>query len=190
MMGGPVPWVVGPFESTVGPSAGSSLSDLVIPTPIAVSTITAIPTGFPEGVDWMSFLHSYVPPDYGLLSVPSDLGSGRGVLWKVSYFWPPYAYEDPKYDINCGKDKDGKLACKYLASGDLFVNDIGWAAACPVEFAFGTIIKVGPTFYECRERGGAIVKIDEGVYWVDILYPYQPDGYYWGQIVEGSVYER
>lgn len=121
----------------------------------------------------------YSLPDYGRAANPGDR-EWQEVSLRLSYYFPPYG------GINCDV-VDGQEECLHIANGEFFYENIGLAVACPPEWEFGTIVQVGDRFYECKDRGGAIVK-EDGYYWIDILYPWMPGGYAWGQIIQGWIF--
>lgn len=139
---------------------------------------------------------TYTP--YPTLSIPDNLMPVLQVLPAGSAVIPPgYTSEDvkirlsyyfPAYGgINCDV-VDGLPECLHIADGSYYTQGVGTFAACPPEWNFGDYVKVGDLVFECRDRGGAIVKQDD-YYWVDILYPYMPSPYVWGQLVDGQHYK-
>ena len=146
--------------------------------PILNSTITPTPT------PW--FTDMYIPNVPGIAWVPvgePDLE----VDGRISYYYPPYAYQKPEYEINCDKI-DGVLECEHMANGQEVKYFIGEAVACPVEFPFGTVVKIWGGYYTCRDRGGAIVKISDNLYWFDVLFPTMPAYKDWGALADVQVW--
>lgn len=76
---------------------------------------------------------------------------------RYSYYWPPLG------GANCHGD------CIYMANGLPWRNYIGFAIACPESFPFGTRIRHLGKIYECMDRGGAIVWLDDNTFWIDFL---------------------
>ena len=167
--------------------------NLVYPTErvIYVPGATPIPpaaepvsTPIPTKVTW--FEDIFIPDSPGIANKP-DREPDQMIDGKISYFWPPYAYQKPEYEINCDKS-NGVLECEQMASGNLVIGYVGEAIACPLEYDFGTIFKVWDGYYTCRDRGGEIVRIDDQTFWLDILYPVMPIGHYWGEIADVAVW--
>ncbi len=149
--------------------------------------VTATPEHFrptPEPTPWYLKL-DYSTFNYGWADKPGGEPDETRIA-KMSYFWPPYAYDDPDYEINCDK-VDGVLECEHMASGEWVVDWIGEAVACPSIYAFGTVIKIFDGYYTCRDRGGAIVEDGDKI-WLDILYPYMPYYIYWGEEVQVEIW--
>jgi len=134
---------------------------------------------------WNYLPGMYQGPALGSAQIP-DGYNGSQVTLRLSYYWPPLAYIDDRYQINCDK-QDGRLECIHMASGADFRDWIGKAVACPAEWPFGSRVAFDGMIFECQDRGGAIVCAD-GVCWIDILYPVMPSGYNWGQVVQGGLY--
>lgn len=152
------------------------------PTITPIPTITPTPTITPPA--W--FEDMYVPDYPGIAPIP-DREPDYKIDAKISYYYPPYAYKDVKYEINCDKP-NGILECEHMASGEEVKYFIGEAIACPEQFPYGTVFQVWDGFYTCRDRGGAIVKIDDNTYWLDILYPVMPYGRFWGELADVKVW--
>jgi len=74
-----------------------------------------------------------------------------------------------------------------MASGEPWEEWIDRAIACPVEWEFGTIVRLFGIDWTCMDRGGAIVYQD-GIPWVDILSEKSPVSY--GEIVEAEIIRR
>ena len=157
-------------------------------TQVAAATITPTPepTATPSPTATMWFENIWIPDSPGIATKP-DREPDQMIDGKISYFWPPYAYQKAEYEINCDKS-NGVLECEQMASGNLVIGYVGEAIACPLEYEFGTIFKVWGGYYTCRDRGGAIVRIDEETFWLDILYPDMPNGHYWGEIADVAVW--
>ncbi len=102
---------------------------------------------------------------------------GEEITLKLSYYWPPLG------GINCDII-NGFEECRFLSNGLDFRDFVGKTVACPVEFDLGDIVCFDGYCFVCQDRGGAIVK-ENNSYWIDILYPYLPDGYFWSQEVIG-----
>ena len=84
---------------------------------------------------------------------------------RYSWYWPPLG------GINCDRDSSGNEECEYMANGEKWISWVNIGAACPVEWAFGTQIKIieANVILTCVDRGGAIVRESDGVYWIDQL---------------------
>ena len=100
------------------------------------------------------------------------------IIVKVSHYWPDLG------GVNCFNFKNGKCVSR-MADGEKWQSQVGLAIACPKELPFGTRIRIGDRIWTCKDRGSAIVKVDN-TYWVDqltpeALYPY-------GQEVEAELY--
>lgn len=91
---------------------------------------------------------------------------------KVSFYFPPYG------GINCAD----RYQCSFTASGKYVLQGVGYYVACPSSLAFGTKIIIFNKEWICEDRGGAITEE-----WIDLLYPYQPYGLYWGQLVNIKI---
>jgi len=169
--------------------------NLIFPTntPMNTPTITPTktklnpvldPTVTPTVTPW--YTDMYIPNVPGIAWVPEG-EPDLEVDGRISYYYPPYAYLSPEYEMNCDKI-DGVLECEHMANGQEVKYFIGEAVACPVEFPFGTVIKVWGGYYTCRDRGGAIVKISENTYWFDVLYPTMPAYKEWGALADVQVW--
>lgn len=131
------------------------------------------------------------PKPYDIDNLPApgieyEPGSeGEVIKARLSYYWPPWGDErGGEYSINCDRLPSGVLECKHLSTGELVSDWIGKAVACPAKYEIGTVFKIGQRFYNCRDRGGAIVENADGSIWLDVLYPWLPDGYAWGDVVD------
>lgn len=164
---------------------------VVMVTPTPNGTIVGSPDGLnQDSTAWYQNL--LIPYISGLAKVPDREPDQVGLFAKLSYYWPPYAYaysDNPEYLINCDVI-DGVPECEHMASGELVVDHIGEAIACPGDFPFGTVIEIVDwnEYYTCRDRGGAISWVDEGTFWIDILFPYMPNNATWGQLEEVKIW--
>ena len=157
-----------------------------MPTQQPVTVNVVMPTERPEGPatsaeTWESeaVIKSWQLPPLGQVPLPSR--AGQVVKIKLSYYWPPFG------GINCDTDLiTGKPECIKMANGAPFYNHIGQAAACPEVMPFGTIIAFEGYAFECLDRGGAIVQ-DGDAYWIDVLYPWLPQGFWWGRQIDTAV---
>ena len=178
------PWVV---LGAMGETEGELNNDMQVIAPTQTPwVITATPAPTPTITPTAWYANLYIPLVPGIATNPNRTYDELQYA-KLSYYYPPYAYEDIAYEINCDK-VNGVLECEHMASGQLTADYIGEAVACPVEYPFGTVFEIMGGFYTCRDRGGAIVRIDEQTIWLDILYPYMPNGAYWGQEEVVKVY--
>lgn len=155
-----------------------NIQSIPIPTQTPfIITATPIPT---EIVDWYDNI--YIPTTPGQRINPPDRKHDNKVIARISYYYPPYAYKDPAYEINCDKP-DGVLECEYMSSGMAVIDNVGLAVACPAEYPFGTIFQIGNGYYKCLDRGGEIKRMDDNTIWLDVLYPYMINGMNWGESV-------
>lgn len=76
---------------------------------------------------------------------------------RYSWYWPELG------GINC------QVPCAIMANGEEWKKRIGEVVACPGQFRLGSWIKVGEGIYECADRGGQIVLVEDGSYWIDFL---------------------
>lgn len=171
---------------------GEPTIDLFTPTPEYIPTITpwvvtATPTSTPEITPTMWYEDMYIPPVPGIATRPGGKPD-LTLVGKLSYYYPPYAYLETAYEINCDKNPDGSLECEHMASGEKVFYYVGEACACPGEFPFGTVFEVMGGYYTCRDRGGAIQRIDNNKIWLDLLYPYMPGGVQWGYETQIKVW--
>lgn len=140
------------------------------------SSVTPTPT------PW--FTNMYIPPVPGFENKPTNFPTVLDpveISARISYYYPPLAYlPDPKWRINCD-EINGVLECEQMASGYFVVDWMGHALACPGEFPYGTVFEVWGRYYVCLDRGGAIVRNDDGSIWLDLLYSSMPEGHYWSE---------
>lgn len=148
--------------------------------------VTATPTTTPEIIPTQWFDDMFIPWEPGIANKP-DRTADIETMAKLSYYYPPYAYLDPAYEINCDK-VNGVLECEHMANGQEVKYFIGEALACPPEFPFGTVFKVMGGFYTCRDRGGAIQRVNDNLIWLDLLYPYMPGEVDWGYETEVKIW--
>ena len=100
---------------------------------------------------------------------------------RISYYWPPLG------GINCDVI-NGEEECGQVASGRYWhYEGVGRWLACPAEFPFGTLFLINGFVWECQDRGGAIIKMTDGTLWLDLLYPYMPYQWTWGDTVNVTV---
>lgn len=90
--------------------------------------------------------------------------------------------------VNCSRFVAGQCVSR-MASGEPWQDWLNRGAACPIEWAFGTVIVLQPggETFVCLDRGGAIVTGADGIAWVDLLLAGQPPMPY-GAITEATVY--
>lgn len=83
---------------------------------------------------------------------------------KYSWYWPPLG------GINCDQ-VNGIDECLQMASGYHGADYVGIAWACPPEFPFGSVLHVRElgVWGKCLDRGSAIIKDIDGLYWFDQL---------------------
>ncbi len=107
----------------------------------------------------------------------------------MSYYWPPFCGTD--FDpncINCNIGPDGEPDCDFLASGKQWHYDgVGRWMACYDRSLIGTHWLINGYVWECQDTGGQIVIDADGYAWFDLLYPYMPYGYNWGE--KTTVYQ-
>jgi hypothetical protein len=121
------------------------------------------------------------------ISVPSVLGvDDPGADWrpirvKMSFYWPPLG------GINCDTLPDGSEECEQMATGESWRPYVGKVVACPESIPLGSLIKIDGRVFRCADRGGMITQVDDSTYWVDLLYPYFPDGWSYGKVVDAWV---
>jgi hypothetical protein len=144
---------------------GTMAAVLASDTPTPSQTVTQLPTVAPGDLN-------YKLPVFGSYEGKEELT--RSIRIKISWYWPPDG------GINC----DGHLSdCKHMASGELWEDMVGRAAACPTEIPFGSEISFEGYTWVCMDRGGAIVRVDDGAYWIDLLYPWVSE-YSFGQEID------
>jgi hypothetical protein len=150
------------------------LTQEIQPTYTPYPTYTpAVPVGFVPIIDIGAV-------KYGQAVLPENFEE-RLINVKLSYYWPPYG------GINCDV-KDGVPECLHTASGGYFPDGVGNWAACPEDIPFGSVVCFAEYCFECQDRGGAIVWLNENTMWLDTLFPWLPGGYWWGQEVPGKVF--
>lgn len=159
--------------------------DKIIPTQTPW-VVTATPTPTPEINPTPWYENMYIPDVPGI-AVKPDREPDIVTVAKLSYYYPPYAYLEPAYEINCDL-VDGKLECEHMANGQKVFYYVGEACACPPEYPFGTVFEVMGGVYTCRDRGGAIQRVNENIIWLDLLYPYMPGNVYWGHETEVKIW--
>ncbi len=151
-----------------------------------VITATAQPPVKVEKTPWWD--QKYYVENPGL-DLP-DMDQDEIVRAKISYFWPPWGEEKGgAYEINCDK-VDDVLECETMASGQRVIDWIGKAVACPGEYEFGTIFEIYGRAYSCQDRGGAIIKNEDGSIWLDVLYDRMPAARPWGDQIEVKVWRE
>lgn len=176
----PTEWQVLPPRMTPEPIKPT---EVILPT----STPTPEPTEAPTATPTAWYQDLYIPPVAGSDLKP-DRDPDQRMKAKLSYYYPPYAeIYGGAFEINCDK-QNGSLECEQLSTGEFVKDHIGWVVACPDEFPIGTIFEIKDRFYTCKDRGGAIKFITKKSFWLDILYPYMPDGLYWGQEVYTNIW--
>lgn len=170
-------WAVLDDSPTATPTTSPTLQATITPW-----VVTATPTATPEVTPTMWYENMFIPNVPGIAGVP-DRDSDGSVIAKLSYYYPPYAYLEKAYEINCDIT-GGVLECEHMANGEEVKYFIGEALACPGEYPFGTVFEVMGGYYTCRDRGGAIGRVDDSTIWLDLLYPYMPNNVNWGHTVE------
>lgn len=170
---------------------GEPTSDFITPT-VQISptqtpwVVTATPTTTPEITPTPWYENMYIPSNPGI-AVKPDREPDITTMARLSYYYPPYAYLEPAYEINCDK-VDGVLECEHMASGEHVVDYVGEALACPIEYPFNTVFEVMGGYYTCRDRGGAIQRVNDNLIWLDLLYPYMPGQVNWGYETEVKIW--
>jgi len=96
---------------------------------------------------------------------------------RISNYWPPDG------GTNCAYFVDGECRSR-LASLYPWKEWAYKAAACPIEWPFGTIIELDGREWVCLDRGGKIEYV-KGIPWIDLLTDHHD--YYYGQIVEARI---
>ena len=177
------------FTTTPTPSTPvpATLAPTVTPTPPIPMTSTPEYYNAADVVPVYWWIN-YQPPPPGSYSGPVPAKKIE-VYAKLSYYYPPLAYVNPKASINCDKLDNGWLECEHMTDGEKVRYNVGIAAACPKEFPRGSVLKIGMQKWICKDTGGAIVSVSDNVYWVDLLYPYMPiENHFWGDIIPIEVY--
>lgn len=151
---------------------------VIQPTPQPTYTPMPTPTPGPTQIVTEGYIPFMVYPGPGTAE-KKDL-PGQAVQVRVSWYYPPLG------GINCDTI-NGVQDCLHLANGDEYIYWVGRGMACPAEWPFGTQIEIMGQVWECVDRGGAIVA-EDGIYWVDLLYPYMPLNVYWGAVVDGTLH--
>lgn len=146
--------------------------------PVIVYVPTPAPTATPMVDDKAWIANIDKSKGFGWATKPSR-DPDMIITGKISYYWPPWAYEGGKYEINCDK-VNGVLECEHMANGEHVVDWVGEAVACPEELPFGTVVSIFDGYFTCRDRGGAITRIDDDTMWFDVLFDYLP-AHYWGE---------
>lgn len=119
---------------------------------------------------------SAVPPVV-LPNVDKSLPIGDSIKVRYSHYWPAAG------GVNCSRFVGGKCISK-MASGKAWTAYIDEAVACPVEWAFGTVLLLDGKLYTCLDRGGMIKYVD-GIPWIDVLT--EKGAYPYGEIVTVQV---
>ncbi len=180
-------WLI---EGSIKPTETPSPQVVIFITPTPDLSVVGVPVEpTPTVVAYQWYQNLYIPYVSGI-AVKPDREPDLSMQAKLSYYWPPYALaypEKPEYLINCDM-VDGVPECEYMANGEMVRDYIGEAVACPAEFPFGTVFKIWEEFYTCRDRGGAIIRVDADTVWLDILYPYMPHNAVWGQVMPVDVW--
>jgi len=147
----------------------------VYPTHTPYPTYTPFPTPLVVSNPW-----TWTDHGFGQYS-GSAYGDVKNVNVRISYYWPPLG------GINCSRYQN-QTDCSRLADGSRFADNVGIAAACPIDWDFGSIVAFDGLRFRCSDRGGAIV-YDPAIdaYWIDILYPNLEKRYFWGQVVHAVV---
>jgi hypothetical protein len=109
---------------------------------------------------------------------PAELNIGHIETVRVSHYWPAYG------GTNCSRFVNGECISR-MASGERWQDWIGRAAACPIEWEFGTqIILPGGEFFSCQDRGSAIRYVG-GITWIDLLVKEPPVAF--GTLLEVTI---
>ena len=186
------------FTQTAELTPSPTITPTYTPTPTQTAVYTAAPTLTPTSTETSHYSSAEVFPVYWWINfIPPAPGRYQGekpekvieMDARISYYYPPLAYVNPKADINCDKT-NGILECEQLKDGSLTRDVVGLAAACPVEIVYGSIIElIGYNqYWKCLDTGGAIVKLSDNLIWLDLLYPYMPIDRNWGSIVRIRIY--
>lgn len=168
---------VDPINAVRPAAAGAVIVNVIVPTmqpPALQATYTPYPTftPFPTQTGQDQFIMVYPAGSES----PGDI-NGEKVKVKVSHYWPPLG------GINCDHTTGD---CLHMADGNQYIDYVGRTVACPSDWPLGSKLLIAGGWYQCRDRGGAIVMAPDGAFWVDILYPYNPVGY-WGIEVEAIL---
>lgn len=95
---------------------------------------------------------------------------------RVSRYWPPLGGVNCAHFVN-GDCLSAVSGCKPWVDDWLGKEKVcgksweelkGWVTACPLEWPFGTRVKVLEKEWICVDRGGAIQYVD-GIPWVDLM---------------------
>ena len=124
-------------------------SEIVIVKPTSTPLPTVVPTSEPAPT---------VEPNEGLVMV------------RLSHYWPPLL------GPNCHPANVHAGQCHASLYGKEWQEWAGVGLACPVEFPLGSewyIPALGKAFI-CVDRGGAILALDDGSVFVDLLQPDVP----------------
>jgi hypothetical protein len=114
-----------------------------------ISPPELIPTEIPQIVEELP-----LPSEQGIFGLIETI--------KYSYYWPP------KGGPNCSNFQNG-VCISHMASGKPWEDYVDLAAACPPEWAFGTIVIMDGNSYTCLDRGGAIKYDGNGNTYIDFL---------------------
>lgn len=94
---------------------------------------------------------------------------------RYSYYWPPLGGDNTAGDYDT------------MASGHRWLDYVGVAVACPLEFPLGTRFITEFGDYQCLDRGSAITWLSDGSFWLDFLEPEQRFGF-WQEFTVRMIY--
>lgn len=96
---------------------------------------------------------------------------------RVSDYWPPDGGTNCAYFV-------GGVCKSRMASLERWQEWVGIAAACPMEWPFGTLVKIEDRTWICLDRGGAI-EYRKGIPYIDLLT--NENLFRYGQIVRVTI---
>lgn len=174
------------FASPVGPSRSSAarMGQFTLTAPVQMAA--PIGTFQPPAVALQippTEVPTYDPPPTAFPTTDPKRFTVRGLY---SWYWPPYG------GINCGHgpndDPLSGVCDPYgtMASGDRWLDYIGKAVACAVDWPLHSRVIFLGREWICLDRGGAIVA-QGGAYWFDFLQPYPDEGLAFGSEIELEV---
>jgi len=114
-------------------------------------------------------------PTPTLPSTPTPI-SFEGFV-RISNYWPPDGGTNCAYFV-------GGVCKSRMASLERWQEWEGKAAACPMEWPFGTLVEIEGRTWICLDRGGA-VEYRKGIPYVDLLT--DENLFRYGQIVRAKV---
>lgn len=170
-----------------------SITQQVLPTYTPYPTYTPFPTYTPYP-EYVTPTPVYIIGDLG---VPDPgVTAWEPVTLVLSYYWPPLCigieHDDPNA-VNCDwyQDASGKWVpdIDHVSTGEHWAGYVGKWIACPKVWPIGSLVKIDGLIFRCSDGGGAIVQNEDGSYWVDLLYPYLPDGWWYGRRVDAYLWK-